>query len=67
MIIHGKSDEVIQCKHGELLYREYLKKNPTKCKGIFPKDMSHNHFNYRRDILNPIVEFVQDIESKKMY
>jgi len=62
LVVHGRSDEVINCRHGEMIVNYYGKRDPSKCKFLFPKHMSHNDFDYGTDIVIPIVDFVRGLK-----
>ena len=38
LVVHGRSDEVINCRHGEMIVNYYGKRDPSKCKFIVKSD-----------------------------
>ena len=59
-IVHGKKDEVVNFKKSELLIKhcgsefKYL---------VSPDEMSHNSFDIKKDLLNPLNLFINHCEK----
>ena len=60
MIIHGRVDEVIGCRHGESLAEEY-KRRGGECEFFCPQHMTHNYFRMEEDIVLPIKRFTTGV------
>lgn len=67
LVVHGKIDEVINHRHGVLVKETYNKANLSKnkqCTLSSPPNMSHNYFSYEEDILEPIGQFRERMNTK---
>ena len=65
LFIHGKKDDIIPYKHSENLKKE-LKENNSKVIAELElnENMSHNKFDLKEDIINPINNFIQKHKLK---
>jgi len=59
IMIHGKSDPLIKWTESECLKNDCLKRG-LHVESHYPEHMTHNDFNYREDILEPIYNFLID-------
>jgi len=57
IIVHGKKDQVISYQHGEKLYG--LCSAELK-QFICPENMTHNNFQIRRDLVDPVAKFFRE-------
>lgn len=57
LVIHGESDEVIRVTHGKNLVNVYESESPYKISAmkVYPRRMSHNNYDIKKDIIAPIV------------
>lgn len=60
-MIHGEQDEVIKISHGKSLVSTYEQhgKFPKTASKVYPRRMTHNNFDLKRDIIVPISTFLQ--------
>ena len=63
LLIHGKIDDLISLKHSENLEKEVKNYNKNVELEIRP-NMSHNDFDLKEDILNPIQNFLNKNKLK---
>lgn len=71
LIIHGKMDEVIAFRHGEQVLEAYKEhkigkqENPReKLRFVTPSNMTHNYFDFEKDILDPLKEFSMGMKEE---
>jgi predicted esterase len=62
LVIHGENDEVINVSHGKNLVRVFEQENPCRITAakVYPRRMTHNSYDMRKDIINPILEFLKN-------
>lgn len=60
LILHGEHDEIIPYYHGKYLYNNSKSINKMIIKS---EHMTHNNFNIINDIVNPIIYFLNKLDS----
>jgi dipeptidyl aminopeptidase/acylaminoacyl peptidase len=57
LLIHGMKDELISYDHSKEIF-EVLKKCKCRSELILPEDMTHNGFEFYRDLIRHLIDFV---------
>ena len=67
LLIHGEKDYLINYKHSIYLYQELNKNNKNIVDFHLNKNMDHNNFNLKEDIISPIQNFINknNLKSNK--
>lgn len=58
--VHGKMDEIIKIEHSVCLFSICPSR---KKKLVTPDNMTHNKFSTHRDFLEPLLDFVEEVED----
>jgi predicted esterase len=61
LLIHGEQDEVIKVTHGKNLAHIYETENQYNklATKVYPRRMTHNSFDIKKDIIAPILQFLK--------
>lgn len=64
LLIHGRNDKIIPCKHSKEIYRKInfsLGSVPAYCRIVLPKNMNHCQLSYKNHVLEPLKGFLEKI------